>query len=329
MKAGFLPVVGALVIVATSAAVLWWPPLHERIFGPPLAASQVLLTGNVEAHESILSFSNVQGTIDKLSFDEGRKVNAGTVLATIDDRLYRRQLQIDLAALDVARQQLKVARGNLAAQGSAVVSDRADLAEKRLDLARARGQLAVGAMAQQAVDQTATTEAVSAAALARDQALLRVAGDNVGLASANVRSALERVALDRLTVRYATLRAPVAGVLAVREAEVGELAGPGVAIYTLDDLDHVWIRAYLNEQDLGRVRLGQSAQVRTDSAPGHVWRGRVAFISPQAEFTPKTVETRAERVTQVYRLRIDVANPGHELLPGMPAEVTLELRPTG
>ena len=329
MKARFPLVGGVAVVVAVAGAALWWPALRLPFFGPPSPAAQVVLTGNVEAHESILSFSNVQGIITSLRVDEGAQVASGTVLATVDDRVYRQQLRIDLAALDVARQQLKVAQGNLAAQRSALASDRADLAEKRLDLARARGQFAVGAVSRQDLDVAATAAAVSTAALGRDQALLRVAGDNVALAEANSKAAQQRVGLDRLSVGYATLRAPVAGVLAVREAEVGELAAPGVAIYTLDDLDHVWIRAYLNEQDLGHVRLGEAAQVRTDGAPGHVWHGRVAFVSPQAEFTPKTVETRAERVTQVYRLRIDVDNPAHDLLPGMPAEVTLQLLPAG
>lgn len=319
----------APVVLLAAAALAWWPPLHDRVFGPSQPGDRAVLNGNVEAHESVLSFSNVQGAITSLPFDEGRRVAAGTVLAALDDRVYKHQLQIDLAALDVAQRQLDVSHGNLTAQGSAVAADRLDLRQKRSDLERARGQLAVGAASQQATDLAQTAASVSAAALARDQALQRVAGDNVGLAEANLRAAREKVDLDRLNLGYTVLKAPVDGVLAVRQAELGELAGPGVAIYTLDDLDHVWVRAYLNEQDLGRVRLGEAAEVRSDGSPGHVWHGRVGFISPQAEFTPKTVETRAERVTLVYRVRVDVDNPAHDLLPGMPAEVTLPLLQPG
>lgn len=125
------------------------------------------------------------------------------------------------------------------------------------------------------------------------------------------------------------MRAPFSGVLAIREAELGELAGPGVAIFTLDDLDHVWLRAYVNETNLGQVRLGEPVAVTTDTYPGKIYHGRIGFIASQAEFTPKTVETHAERVTLVYRIRIDIYNPTHELLPGMPADATIALLPAG
>jgi HlyD family secretion protein len=115
----------------------------------------------------------------------------------------------------------------------------------------------------------------------------------------------------------------------VREAELGQLAGPGVAIFTLDDLDHTWLRAYVNEKDIGQVRLSEPANVTTDSYPGKTYHGRISFISPEAEFTPKTVETNAERVTLVYRIRIDIDNPTHELLPGMPTDASIALLPAG
>ena len=85
----------------------------------------------------------------------------------------------------------------------------------------------------------------------------------------------------------------------------------------------------MNEQDLGKMRLGEAVDVTTDTYPGKIYRGRISFISPDAEFTPKTVETHAERVTLVYRIRIDVENPTHELLPGMPADASIPLLPPG
>lgn len=100
-------------------------------------------------------------------------------------------------------------------------------------------------------------------------------------------------------------------------------------MFTLDELEHVWLRVYVNEPDIGRIRLGEAADVTTDAWPSRVYRGRVSFISPQAEFTPKTVETHAERVTLVYRVRIDIDNPTHELLPGMPADASIALVASG
>jgi HlyD family secretion protein len=111
----------------------------------------------------------------------------------------------------------------------------------------------------------------------------------------------------------------------VREAEPGEVVVPGSPVVTLDDLDHLWLRAYIAKPDLGRIHWGQSATITADSFPGKQYHGRISFISPDAEFTPKSVQTYAERVTLVYRIKIDIDNPNHELKPGMPADAHLEL----
>jgi len=126
-------------------------------------------------------------------------------------------------------------------------------------------------------------------------------------------------------LEYVRLIAPFDGVVLVREAELGEVVAPGAPVVTLADLAHVWIRAYVAEGDLGRVHWGQAATVHTDTYPGKTYRGRVAFISSEAEFTPKTVQTAEERVTLVYRIKIDVDNPGLELKPGMPADALIDL----
>lgn len=113
----------------------------------------------------------------------------------------------------------------------------------------------------------------------------------------------------------------------VRQAELGEVTAPGTPVFTLADLDHVWLRAYFNEPFLGKVRLGEAVTVSTDTWPNGSFPGRIAFIASSAEFTPKSVETHAERITLVYRIRIDIGNPGHALLPGMPADAQIALLP--
>ena len=97
---------------------------------------------------------------------------------------------------------------------------------------------------------------------------------------------------------------------------------------TLADIDHVWLRAYINETDIGKVRYGQPATVTTDTYPGKKYSGRISFISSSAEFTPKTVETHAERVSLVYRIKIDIDNPNYELVLGMPADAQIQLLPS-
>jgi HlyD family secretion protein len=121
------------------------------------------------------------------------------------------------------------------------------------------------------------------------------------------------------------LLAPSAGVVTVRQAELGEVVAPGSPVVTLADLDHIWLRAYVAETDLGRIAWGQNVTITTDTYPGKQYHGRISFISSDAEFTPKSVQTTKERVTLVYRIKIDIDNPSHELKPGMPADARVDL----
>ncbi len=120
---------------------------------------------------------------------------------------------------------------------------------------------------------------------------------------------------------------PIDGIVLTKAAEVGEILAAGAAVLTVGDLDHPWLRAYLNETDLGRVKLGDQARVTTDSFPGKVYSGRIGFIASEAEFTPKQIQTREERVKLVYRIKSDLENPNHELKSNMPADA--ELAPRG
>ncbi len=169
----------------------------------------------------------------------------------------------------------------------------------------------------------------SRAALERDKALEAAADKSVALAIANIGSARAALDLAKIVVDYTTLQAPFDGVILVRQAELGEVVSPGAAIVTLADIDHVWLRAYVNEPDAGKIRLGEAATVTTNSYPGKEYPGRISFISEAAEFTPKSVETHAERVTLVYRIRIDIENPSHELVPGLPADAKIPVRAPG
>jgi HlyD family secretion protein len=318
----------AILVLAAAGITLWrWRP--AALFGAPVNAAVIVVSGNIEAHQSVLSFTQVQAPIVELAYDEGAEVASSTVLARVDDRLYRQQIEIDHANLAVASAQVAVNESGLAAARSSVTSDEFDLTEKQHDDARAEELVKTAAISIQGRDLALTAARQSAAVLAHDQSMVQVATSNVALAKANQTAVAAKLALDEVTIGYTALRAPFNGVIAVREAELGQLAGPGVAIFTLDDLDHVWLRAYVNEPDIGKIRLGEAARVTTDTYPGKIYHGRVSFISPEAEFTPKTVETHAERVTLVYRIRVDVLNTTHELLPGMPADASIAALPPG
>ena len=118
---------------------------------------------------------------------------------------------------------------------------------------------------------------------------------------------------------------PVTGVVLVKAADPGEVLAAGATVVTIGDIDHPWLRGYVNETDLGRVKLGSKAKVTTDSYPGRVYNGRVTFIASQAEFTPKQIQTQQERVKLVYRIKIEVENPQHELKSNMPADAEIVL----
>jgi len=319
-----LAVSSAILVVLAAAAVagyLWmWPKP---------AANTLVVSGNIEAHESVLSFKTVQSRIVELPFDEGQWVKAGTLLARLEDHDYRQQVAVDEAALLVQQRQFTLALRNLEAAKRTVTSDQADLWEKTIDYQRDQELWKNAVIPTQIRDLAETALKQSNAALLRDQALQAAAEENVTVVQASVKNAEESLKLAKIILGYTTLYAPFSGVILVRNAELGEDMQPGTPVFTLADLDHVWLRAYINETDIGRVRFGQAALITTDSYPGQKYVGRISMISQNAEFTPKSVETHAERVTLVYRIRIDVENQSHELKPGMPADAAIELSPPG
>jgi len=316
-----------LAVVVMLGAGAW--AAYSLLFQHGGPANSLLVSGDIEAHESVLSFKTVQSRIVELPFDEGQWVNAGTLLARLEDHDYRQQVVVDEAALLVQQRQLALALRNLEAAKRTVASDQADLWEKTIDDQRDHELWQKNVVSTQTRDLAETALKQSRAVVERDQALQAAAEESITVAQANIKNAQESLKLARIILEYTTLYAPFSGVILVRNAELGEDMQPGTPVLTLADLDHVWLRAYVNETDIGRVRFGQAALITTDSYPGNKYVGRISMISENAEFTPKSVETHAERVTLVYRIRIDIENQSHELKPGMPADATIELSPSG
>lgn len=168
------------------------------------------------------------------------------------------------------------------------------------------------------------------AALSEAQARLELARngprrETIQQARAHVDEAKQVLALADTRLGYAEIHAPISGVVLADHVESGEYVMPGTPVVTIGDLEHVWLRAFIDESDLGRVKTGQSVRVYTDSFPEKPYPGRISFISSESEFTPKNIQTEKERVKLVYRIKIDIANPEMELKPGMPADAVIEL----
>jgi HlyD family secretion protein len=168
------------------------------------------------------------------------------------------------------------------------------------------------------------------AALRQAEALHSLAVDGpraetIEQARAQVEIAQELLRQSRQQLTYTELDAPFAGVVLSKAAEPGEYLNPGSPVVTVGNLDTVWLRAYINERDLGHVVLGQEVEITTDTYPEKRYVGRISFISSEAEFTPKAVQTTAERVKLMYLVKIELDNPQQELKPGMPADARIEV----
>ncbi len=131
-----------------------------------------------------------------------------------------------------------------------------------------------------------------------------------------------RASLDLAVTRlgFADLTSPIDGYILTKSAEAGEVVPAGATIFTVADLKNIWVTAYVNETSLGKIKLGQNADVKTDTYPHKIYKGRISFISQEAEFTPKQIQTQEERVKLVYRIKVAVDNTNLELKPGMPAD---------
>jgi HlyD family secretion protein len=149
--------------------------------------------------------------------------------------------------------------------------------------------------------------------------------DDVAAKHADIEKQRAQVALIDSQIGDTVAASPIDGVVLVKSANVGEILAPGTTVVTIGDIDHPWLRGYINERDLGRVKLGTKAKITTDSYPGRVYWGRVSFIASEAEFTPKQIQTSEERLKLVYRIKIDVENPQHELKSNMPADAEIVL----
>jgi HlyD family secretion protein len=145
-------------------------------------------------------------------------------------------------------------------------------------------------------------------------------------AEAQVKEAVSAIEVIDTQIGYSKLNAPLSGVVLVKNTEPGEFVVPGGAVVTLGDVAKPWLKAFITEGDLGKVKLGQKVSVTTDSYPGKVYPGKITFISSEAEFTPKNVQTAKERVKLVYRIKVSLKNPHRELKPGMPADAKIHLK---
>ena len=320
-------IVIALAVAGVLAAGGWyfW---RQRSAADPMAA--FILSGNVDVHQVELAF-RVTGRIADMKAQEGDRVAAGELLAQLD----RVPFENDVAASDAdaatAQAQFdKTKRGYRVeeiAQARATVQQReADLTNARVTLKRLADLVDQGMTTRQQIDDAEARVRESEAQLAgaREQLNMVVRGsrlEDIEAQKAMLASAQARLAKAKTSLDDTSLLAPSSGIISVRAREVGAIVQSGQTVYTLVLNDPVWIRAYVPQPRLGRIKPGMPVEVQIDSMPGKQYTGTVGFISPDAEFTPKTVQTEQVRDDLVYRVRVIAKDPDNVFRQGMPVTV--------
>jgi len=325
MKKPAVVVITAAVVIA--AAITYYISRHRGS-----SHDTITVAGNIETTTVAASFK-IAGRIAERPVDEGEIVKTGQFVARLDSADLDHEVAIRKADADAARATLAEleagSRIEEIGQAEALLAA-AEAEEKRsVDDFRRQEELYRREVIPKQKFDSARAQAETARAQsrqARETLILARKGprrERIEQARARLRESEAALALAMERRGYATLVAPSGGMVMAKHIEPGEQVAPGTPVITIGDLENVWVRAYIAETDLGKVKVGQKARVTTDTWPGRKYEGRVSFIASEAEFTPKNVQTREERVKLVYRIKVTLANPARELKPGMPADAEI------
>jgi HlyD family secretion protein len=295
----------------------------------------ISLSGNVEVTEMNMGFK-MPGRVVKLAVDEGDRVKNGDILANLDNaeltsivaqnKAVLQEAMTRLAELKAGSrlQEIEQARANVTAREAELTKakkdfDRADMLFKNGAISASQFDLARSAYDTRLAQRVSAVEALSLAKEGPRKEQIQAARERVAQARAALAASEERL-------RDTSVYAPTAGVILRKNVETGETVSAGTPIFTIGDLENPWVKIYVKEDQLGLVKLGQKAEVTVDSFKGKIYEGAVSYISSEAEFTPKNVQTQEERVKLVFGIKVRVKNINEELKPGMPADVRIALK---
>jgi membrane fusion protein YbhG len=324
-----IAIAGVVVLLLAAAAVLWWRNGAE--------ATPVTLYGNVDIREVALSF-RVPGRLATVDFDEGDGVRAGQRVAALDAQPYQEALDAVAARVAVAAATAaKLERGprplEIEQARAQMHEVAANYANAERDYRRQRELRDSGAVSQTTLDAALALRDSVAAKLATARATLALAEEgyrreDIAVAHAELEGARAQYAQAKTQLGDAVLLAPADGTILARVLEPGSIVAAGAPVYTLSLDRPAYVRAYAAEPILGQLAPGTDVTIATDSSD-RTYHGRIGFVSPRAEFTPRAVETTELRTDLVYRLRIVVADPDSGLRQGMPVTVRLDRTASG
>jgi HlyD family secretion protein len=324
-----LALVALAVLLVTAGAAYWWRN------GAGARADVIELYGNVDIREVALAFRQ-GGRLAQVLVQEGAEVSPGERLAELDAAPYRDALAVAEASVQRAQAELDklragsrpqdIQRAEEAVRQSAAAFERLDK-----DFERQSGLAATGAASQRTLEAARAARTEAAAALAAAEQALSLAREgfrveDVAAAEAALAGAVAARAQAATALADTQLEAPEGGIVLTRVREPGSMLASRDPVLVLSLRNPTYVRAYVSEPDLGRIAPGREVSVETDSS-AVAYRGQIGFISPRAEFTPKSVETTDLRTDLVYRVRIVITGPDEGLLQGMPVTVRVPVTP--
>jgi HlyD family secretion protein len=317
-------IMGAVILVLAVAAGIFY--YRDR---NPGVGNTIRVSGNIEITDAEVGFK-IPGRVEARLVSEGETVKAGQMVARLEARelkeevaLRRAQVRSTQAALD---ELLAGSRTEEIGQARAALERaRAELERARMEWDRQQKLYQREVISTREYDfaKTALDAAEARVKEARELLTLVEKGprrEKIAQARATLEVSRQALAQAETRLGYTVLEAPLTGVVLSKNIEPGEYVSPGTPVITVGDLAQVWVRAYINETELGKVKVGQKVRVTVDTFPGKHYEGRISFIASQSEFTPKNIQTQKERVKLVYRIKVEIPNPQMELKPGMPAD---------
>jgi HlyD family secretion protein len=299
-----------------------------------LADGQLVASGTIEVTEVRIGF-RMPGTLTQRPVNEGESVAAGALIAALDSRELRSRLQEAEAGVRVTQAALAELESGFrteeVAQAQAAVHEAAVQAQNLKEQAtRSRSLFDEGGISREQLDRDVTAASAAGARYQSVQEKLHLLqrghrGEQIDAARARLEQAQAAVETLRITLTEMSAHSPIPGVVTRVHAEVGETLAALRPVATIADLSRPRLRVYIPERQIGQVRLGARAEVAVDAWPERRFPGHVSFVSSQAEFTPKNVQTLEERVKLVFAVDVQMENEEGILKPGMPADVWIDL----
>lgn len=292
-------------------------------------------SGTIEA-TNVTVAAKVSGQIKKIFVDEGNRVNAGDTLVIIDHDLLAIQLRQAEAGVDAAKAQLELLKQGARTEDVVQAEVGLEQAKANFELAKTTKErneklFQSNSISKQQWDDISTKFDIAGAQLsAANENYKKIKNlarpEEIKQARANLNRQIAAADLLRKNIGDSYATAPIGGIVVKKFIEAGESAAPLSSLVMLSDLSYVDLVIYVSETDLGKVKLGQEASVSVDSFPGKTFTGKVIYISPTAEFTPKNIQTKDERIKLVFAVKIHIPNPNLELKDGVPADAVVELK---